>query len=193
MSESGLVEVKNPSALILGERPRGASGSAVTPSMEGARSMLVEIQALASHTNAQIPRRMASGVDYNRMTLMIAILEKRLGLKLYDCDVYVNVTGGIKLYEPACDLGVVAAIASSFRDKAIDPDTAIVGEVGLTGEIRSVDQLDKRINEAARLGFLRCAVPESNFLAGKKASSGGSGHLELIPMKHIINVFDLFM
>ena len=165
----------------------------MTPSMEGARSLLVEIQALASHTNAQIPRRMASGVDYNRMTLMIAILEKRIGLKLYDCDVFVNVTGGIKLYEPACDLGVVAAIASSFRDKAIDPDTAVVGEVGLTGEIRSVDQLEKRVNEAARLGFLRCAVPESGISAGLKAPASAAGHLELIPMKHILNVFDLLV
>ena len=224
MSEGGLIEVKNPSALILSERPRGVPGSAVAPSIEGTRPMLVEIQALASHTNAQIPRRMASGVDYNRMTLMIAILEKRLGLKLYDCDVFVNVTGGIKLYEPACDLGIIAAIASSFRDKAIDPDTVIIGEVGLTGEIRGVDQLEKRINEASRLGFKRCIAPESSVLAAGKAFAGAasvgasaagrlgrssspehsnssehsnllehSNSLELIPAKHIIKVFDLFV
>jgi DNA repair protein RadA/Sms len=209
MSGDGLVEVKNPSALILGERPRGAPGSVVVPSMEGTRSMLVEIQALVTRTNAQIPRRMAAGVDYNRMTLMIAILEKRLGLKLFDCDVFVNVTGGIKLYEPACDLGIIAAVASSFRDKAFDPDTAIVGEVGLTGEIRGVDQLDARLNEAARLGFLRCIVPDRSLSADKRsanaaangtvngaanaAANGVAGGFETIPAKHILKVFDLLV
>ena len=223
MSEEGLVEVENPSARILGERPRGVPGSIVVPNIEGTRSMLVEIQALASHTNAQMPRRMATGVDYNRMTLMIAVLEKRIGLKLYDCDVFVNVTGGLKLYEPACDLGIIAAIASSFRDKAFDPDMAMIGEVGLTGEVRSIDQLDKRLNEAARLGFQRCVVPEGNLAAGKLAASniaagnlaagklaasniaagnlaagsqaqkGSSKNLEVIPVKHIIKVFDLFV
>ena len=198
MTGDGLVEVENPSEFILGERPRGVSGSIVVPSMEGTRSMLVEIQALASHTSAQIPKRMASGVDYNRMTLMIAILEKRLGMKLYDCDVYVNVTGGLKLFEPACDLGIVAAIASSFRDKAPDPDTAFVGEVGLTGEIRGVDQLDKRLSEAARLGFKRCVVPEGN-CSGKTGSNNTSAakscaknSIEKIPIKHIFKIFDLF-
>jgi len=135
---------------------------------------------------------MAAGVDYNRMILMIAILEKRLGLKLYDCDVYTNVTGGIKLYEPACDLGIIAAIASSFRDKAFDPDTAVIGEVGLTGEVRGVDQLGKRLNEAARLGFLRCVVPESSLKARDRAFGGDAGGLEIIPAKHIIKIFDLF-
>ena len=192
MSENGLVEVMNPSAFILGERPRGAPGSVVVPSMEGTRSMLVEIQALVTRTNAQIPRRMAAGVDYNRMTLMIAILEKRMGLKLFDCDVYVNVTGGIKIYEPACDLGIIAAIASSFRDKAFDPDAAIIGEVGLTGEVRAVDQLEKRLTEAARLGFLRCVTPAGGAPKpdGKKPGAGPAG-LEIIPAKHIIKVFDL--
>ena len=192
MSENGLVEVKNPSALILGERPRGVPGSVVVPCMEGTRSMLVEIQALAAHTNASIPRRMAAGVDYNRMTLMIAILEKRMGLKLFDCDVYVNVTGGIKISEPACDLGIVAAVASSFRDRAFDPDTAMVGEVGLTGEIRGVDQLEKRLNEAARLGFKRCIAPESTLAARGRSFGGEAKHLEIIPARHIIKVFDLF-
>ena len=192
MSENGLVEVPNPSELILSERPVGVPGSAVVPSIEGTRPVLVEIQALATYTNAQIPRRMASGVDYNRMTLMIAILEKRLGLKLYDCDVYVNVTGGIKLFEPACDLGVAAAVASSFRDRALDPDTAFVGEVGLSGEVRGVDQLDKRLNEAARLGFKRCAVPESSLLAAGRALKGEAKGIEAIPVKHIVKIFDLF-
>ncbi|MDR1439840.1 MAG: DNA repair protein RadA, partial [Clostridiales bacterium] len=132
MSEDGLVEVENPSAVMMGERPRGVSGSVVVPCMEGTRPMLVEIQALTSRTGAQIPRRMATGVDYNRMTLMAAILEKRMGLKLYDCDVYVNVAGGFRLTEPACDLGIIAAMASSFRDRAFDADTAMIGEVGLT-------------------------------------------------------------
>ena len=192
MTEYGLIEVKNPSAAILGERPRGVPGSVVVPSAEGTRSMLVEIQALASFTNAQIPRRMAAGVDYNRMTLMIAILEKRMGLKLYDCDVYVNVTGGIKIYEPACDLGIVAAVASSFRDKAFDPDAAIVGEVGLTGEVRGVSHLERRLNEAARLGFLRCVVPEGSLSSTGRVFRGEAKNLELIPAKHIIKIFDLF-
>ncbi|MDR1061664.1 MAG: DNA repair protein RadA, partial [Clostridiales bacterium] len=162
MSEGGLVEVENPSAVMMGERPRGVSGSAVVPCMEGTRPMLVEIQALTSRTGAQVPRRMATGVDYNRMTLMAAILEKRMGLKLYDCDVYVNVAGGFRLTEPACDLGIIAAMASSFKDRAFDADTAMIGEVGLTGEVRSVDQIDKRLAEAARLGFKRCVVPQGS-------------------------------
>ena len=191
MSENGLVEVKNPSALIVGERPRNVPGSVIIPSMEGTRSMMVEIQALASRTSAQMPRRMAAGVDHNRMTLMIAILEKRVGLKLYDCDVYVNVTGGLRLYEPACDLGIVAAVASSFRDRAFDPDTAIVGEVGLTGEVRGVDQLASRLNEAARLGFLRCVVPESSLSGGNRMINRAAAGLEIIPVRHIIKVFDL--
>ena len=190
MSEKGLVEVKNPSAFILGERPRGAPGSVVVPSMEGTRSMLVEIQALVTRTNAQIPRRMAAGVDYNRMTLMIAILEKRIGLKLFDCDVYINVTGGMKLYEPACDLGIIAAIASSFRDKAFDPDTAVIGEVGLTGEVRGVDQMEKRLNEAARLGFTRCVAPGGSPSQDTR-TNGGGGLIDVIQAKHIIKIFDL--
>ncbi|MDR3121024.1 MAG: DNA repair protein RadA [Clostridiales bacterium] len=195
MADGGLVEVENPSAVMLSERPRGVSGSVVVPSIEGTRPMLVEIQALASRTGAQNPRRMATGVDFNRMTLMVAILEKRLGLKLFDCDVYVNVTGGLRLYEPACDLGIIAAVASSFRDKAFDPDTAMIGEVGLTGEIRSVDQIEKRLNEARRLGFLRCIVPEGNVSGGGRLRSRAleTGGLELIPARHIVKVFDLWI
>ena len=193
MSESGLVEVENPSAMILSERPRGVPGSVVVPSMEGTRSMLVEIQALATRTNAQNPRRMATGVDYNRMTLMIAVLEKRLGLKLYDCDIYANAAGGLKLYEPACDLGIVAAIASSFKDKAFDPDLAMVGEVGLTGEIRGVDQLEKRLNEAARLGFTHCVAPESSLALRGRTFKGEAKNLNVIPAKHIVKIFDLFI
>jgi len=194
MTDKGLIEVENPSALILKERPRGAPGSVVVPGMEGSRAMLAEIQALASHTNAQNPRRMSTGFDYNRMTLMIAVLEKRLGLRLFDCDVYVNVTGGIKIYEPACDLGVIAAIASSFRDKAFDPDMAFVGEVGLTGEVRGVDHLERRLNEAERLGFTCCAVPESSWAAvGARLGRNWAGSLKVVPIKHIVKIFDFFI
>ncbi|MDR1440000.1 MAG: DNA repair protein RadA, partial [Clostridiales bacterium] len=111
-------------------------------------------------------------------------------LKLFDCDVYVNVTGGLRLFEPACDLGVLAAIASSFRDKAFDPDTALIGEVGLTGEVRGVDQLDKRLAEAARLGFRRCVAPQGNL--AQKSARGAPAGLEVIPVRHISKVFDLF-
>ena len=189
MLDKGLTEVENPSAVILQERPRGVPGSVVVPSVEGTRPVLIEIQALASKTGMQNPRRMATGVDYNRLTLMVAILEKRIGLKLYECDVYVNVTGGLKIFEPACDLGMIAAIASSYRNKAFDADTALIGEVGLTGEVRSVDQIEKRLREVAQLGFLQCVIPEGNMNGKMKMDK--MSKLKLLPIKHITQAFDL--
>jgi len=162
MTNTGLVPVGNPSELFLQERPEGASGSVVTVSIEGTRPMLVEIQGLVSSTKFGSGRRMAQGFDQNRMSLLIAVMEKRLGFQLASDDVFVNVAGGIEIDEPAADLGVIAAIASSFRNLAIDPETAVFGEVGLSGEIRGVLQAQARAREAQTLGFKTLIIPESN-------------------------------
>ncbi len=162
MTNAGLVPVGNPSELFLQERPEGASGSVVTVCMEGTRPMLVEVQALVSGNKSASGRRMAQGFDYNRTSLLIAVLEKRLGFQLAGDDVFVNVAGGIEIDEPAADLGVIAAIASSFRNLAIDPETAVFGEVGLTGEVRGVLQAQARAREAQTLGFKKLILPESN-------------------------------
>jgi DNA repair protein RadA/Sms len=161
MTNTGLVPVGNPSELFLQERPEGASGSVVTVCMEGTRPMLVEIQALVSSTKFGSGRRMAQGFDQNRMSLLIAVMEKRLGFQLASDDVFVNVAGGIEIDEPAADLGVIAAIASSFRNLPID-ETAVFGEVGLTGEVRGVLQAQARAREAQALGFKTLIVPQSN-------------------------------
>ena len=159
MEDKGMVEVKNPSKLFL-ETRQDAPGSAVVPVVTGLRPILVEIQALVTKTNMAMPRRTGSGVDNNRLQLLVAVLQKRLGLPLYDQDIFVNVTGGLKVFEPAADLAICLAIASSFKDSAIAPKTAFVGEVGLLGEIRSVRSLDKRITEARKLGFTSIISPE---------------------------------
>lgn len=159
MRSGGLKEVENPSEFLLTGRPTGISGSIVTCCMEGSRPVLLEIQALISRTNFGNPRRSGNGVDYNRMNLLVAVLEKRLGLPLYECDAYLNVTGGMKISEPAMDVGIAAAIISSFRDLAIDERTILFGEIGLTGEIRSVSGSQQRINEASKLGFTKCILP----------------------------------
>jgi len=162
MTNKGLVPVGNPSELFLQERPEGASGSVVTVCVEGTRPMLVEIQALVSGTKSASGRRMAQGFDYNRTSLLIAVLEKRLGFQLAGDDVFVNVAGGLEIDEPAADLGVIAAIASSFRNLEINPETAVFGEVGLTGEVRGVLQAQARAREAQTLGFKKLILPESN-------------------------------
>jgi DNA repair protein RadA/Sms len=162
MTNRGLIPVENASELFLQERPENASGSVVTIAMEGTRPMLVEVQGLVSGTNQGSGRRMAQGFDYNRASLLIAVLEKRLGFQLAGDDVFVNIAGGIEINEPAADLGIVAAIASSFRNIAISPETAVFGEVGLTGEIRGVLQAQARAREAQTLGFKRLIVPATN-------------------------------
>ncbi|NNE66353.1 MAG: DNA repair protein RadA [Pyrinomonadaceae bacterium] len=162
MTNRGLIPVENASELFLQERPEGASGSVVTIAMEGTRPMLVEVQALVSGTHQGSGRRMAQGFDYNRTSLLIAVLEKRLGFQLAGDDVFVNVAGGIEINEPAADLGVAAAIASSFKNLAVPAETALFGEVGLTGEIRGVLQAQARAREAQTLGFKRLIVPASN-------------------------------
>ncbi|MCU6791697.1 DNA repair protein RadA [Paenibacillus sp. WQ 127069] len=162
MRETGLVEVSNPSELFLSERPLGVAGSTVVASMEGTRPVLVELQALVSSTNFPSPRRMATGIDHNRLALIIAVLEKRMGMFLQNQDAYVNVAGGIKLDEPAVDLAIAVSIASSLRDQPTQPFDVVFGEVGLTGEVRGVSRVDQRVREAEKLGFRRVIVPEKS-------------------------------
>lgn len=160
MRQDGLVEVENPSEYMLSGKPEGASGSVVACSMEGTRPILLEVQALVCHSNFGIPRRTAAGTDFNRVNLLMAVLEKRLGLKLGDCDAYVNIAGGIKMNEPAIDLGIVLALISSYKDKPIDAKTICFGEVGLSGEVRAVNMAEQRVQEAKKLGFEVCILPE---------------------------------
>lgn len=160
MAEKGLVEVSNPSEYMLEGRPENASGSVVACSMEGTRPILIEIQALVCQTNFGLPRRTAVGTDYNRVNLLMAVLEKRFGLQLSSCDAYVNIAGGIKMNEPAIDLAIVMAIVSSYQDKVIDEKTIVFGEVGLSGEVRSVSMAEQRVLEAKKLGFTRCIMPK---------------------------------
>ena len=159
MRTEGLIEVENPSEFMLSGKPIGASGSVVACSMEGTRPILLEIQALVCHTNFGNPRRTATGTDYNRVNLLLAVLEKRLGMRLSECDAYINIAGGIRMNEPAIDLGIVLAIISSKLDKAIDDKTICFGEVGLSGEVRGVSMAEQRVLEAKKLGFERCILP----------------------------------
>ena len=159
MSSEGLREVLNPSEFMLDGRPEDASGSVVACLMEGTRPMLMEIQALVCKTNFGMPRRTAAGLDYNRVNLLMAVLEKRMGMPLSAYDAYVNIAGGIRLNEPAADLGIVMAIASSYKNRPIDEDTIVFGEVGLSGEVRAVTMPEQRVSEAKKLGFKRCIVP----------------------------------
>jgi len=170
MAEGGLVEVKNPSGFFLAERPREAPGSVVVSSLEGTRPVLLELQALVSQASIGTPRRTVLGADYNRVCLLLAVLEKRAGVPLGSQDVYVNVAGGGRVTEPAADLGIVVAAASSYMDRVVPPDVLVVGEVGLTGEVRAVAGLELRLREAAALGFRRAIVPQSNLLEPTKVS-----------------------
>jgi DNA repair protein RadA/Sms len=162
MKEGGLREVSNPSELFLSERPLQASGSAVICSMEGTRPILVELQALVSSSFLAVPRRTTIGVDHNRVALLVAVLEKKMGVKLFNQDIFVNVAGGVQVEAPAVDLGIIAAIASSYEEKPLDSKTVIFGEVGLAGEVRGIAQAEARIKEAGKLGFSRCILPASN-------------------------------
>lgn len=162
MGEKGLDEVPNPSAVFLAERPENAPGSAVTSTMEGSRPVLVEVQGLASNTVYGTPRRTILGLDSNRVALIVAVLEKRAGLNLMGHDIFMNVAGGVKVDEPSADLSIAAAAASSFLDRAIPQGTLVLGEIGLTGEIRAVSHMDQRISEAKKMGFTKCVIPLSN-------------------------------
>ena len=162
MMNEGMVEVTNPSAILMSEREDNPAGSVVVASMEGTRPLLIELQALTTPSIFGMPRRNANGIDYNRLTLLMAVLEKRVGYNLGSQDAYVNVVSGMKIMEPAVDLGVIAAVASSFKNLSIPKDVAVIGEVGLTGEVRTVNMIEKRLKEAEKLGFCKCIIPESN-------------------------------
>ena len=184
MGEEGLAEVGNPSELFLSERPTHAPGSVVVPALEGSRPLLVEVQALVAPAYYGTPRRVASGCDYNRMCLTLAVLEKRLGLGLGVRDVYFSVAGGVRVLEPAADLAMAVAVASSFHDAAVDPRSVFIGEVGLAGEVRAVQQLDKRLNEAARLGFSRAFVASQRGGTTRRPRTGASG-LEVVGVESV--------
>jgi DNA repair protein RadA/Sms len=195
MYGSGLREVPNPSAAFLGERPEGASGATVVCAMEGTRPLLVEVQALVKSAPFGTPRRTTAGVDYNRLLLLLAVLEKRAGLSLGAADVYANAAGGVRVEEPAADLGVALAVASSHRDRPLDRFTVFIGEVGLSGEIRAVPHLSRRLAEAAKLGFRRAMVPKGIGATGRPLTetptpSDGDG-LQITKVETIAECFDL--
>ena len=186
MRGEGMVEVANPSAAFLSERGEGATGSSVLVTMEGTRPLLVEVQALASRSSLAVPRRAANGIENNRLLLVSAVLGRRLGLPLHDQDLYVNVIGGLRIDEPAADLAVALSIVSSFRDRQVDPRAVVAGEIGLSGELRSVGQLEIRLREAAKLGFERAVVPRSTALQSLKDLG-----LDIVPagtLREAINV-----
>ncbi len=160
MEEKGLVEVENPSEYMLEGRPQDASGAVVSCSMEGTRPILLEVQALVAETNFGMPRRTAAGTDYNRVNLLMAVLEKRCRYEMSRLDAYVNIAGGVRMNEPALDLAIVMALMSSYKDRPVDPGMLIFGEVGLSGEVRAVSQAAQRVNEAAKLGFTSCVLPK---------------------------------
>ena len=191
MKDTGLAEVENPSMLMISGRAHNVPGSVVVSSLEGTRPMLIEIQGLVCPTSFGMPRRMATGVDYNRITLLMAVLEKRVGMQLHNYDAYVNVVGGIKIDEPACDLGVVIAIASSFRNIAVDVGTVVMGEVGLTGEVRAVSQIDKRIMEAMRIGINTCIVPAGNMKVIKQMK--GVNNINIKAVENVQEVLSILI
>jgi DNA repair protein RadA/Sms len=162
MKERGLDEVANPSAVFLSERPANAPGSVVTASMEGTRPILVELQALASSTSFATPRRTILGLDPNRVALLVAVMEKKLGMHLMGHDLFMNVAGGVKVDEPAIDIAIISAVASSFLDKSIQDGSIVLGEVGLTGEVRAINHVETRIAETKKMGFTKCLIPQSN-------------------------------
>ncbi|MCI8965468.1 MAG: DNA repair protein RadA [Clostridia bacterium] len=182
MRGEGMCEINNPSSVLISEREEATAGSILVASLEGTRPILIEVQALTSQTVFGLPRRNANGVDYNRLTLLMAVLEKKAGLNLSSQDVYVNIVGGIKLNEPAIDLGMIVAVASSFKNISVKEDVVVIGEVGLTGEIRSVNMIEKRIKEVEKLGFKTCIIPESNKKVLKEKFK-----LDIIGAKNIVD------
>ena len=179
MGDQGMREVPNPSQILLSSREQPTPGAAVYCAMEGTRPVLLEVEALVSETSFGTPRRLATGVDFNRMSLIVAVLEKKIGLKLYNQDIFVNVGGGMRLLEPAMDLAVAASIVSSFRNRAIPRTTLFTGEVGLTGEMRHISQIEKRLKEAERMGMARAILPYAN----KKGLA--ATELEVVPVRHL--------
>ncbi len=180
MKEEGMIEVANPSEILISEREGNPSGSIVVATLEGTRTMLIELQALVTATAFGLPRRTGLGVEYNRLVLLLAVLEKRVGLHLSNQDAYVNVVGGIKLDEPAADLGIALAVVSSFKNIPIPKDVVAIGEIGLTGEVRIVNSIEKRIREAEKLGFTTCIIPQGN-----KKQLKGNGKINIIGVSNI--------
>jgi DNA repair protein RadA/Sms len=189
MSDVGLEEVSDPSRALLSEKPHNVSGSCTVCVMEGSRSILAEIQALVAKTVYPAPKRTATGVDYNRVSILVAVIEKRLGIQLSSQDIYINVTGGMKLYEPSSDLGIVMALISAYRDIEIPDTTIAIGEVGLSGEVRSVSFIDARVKEAARLGFKKIFVP---FHSSKKLDRLDLKDIEIVPVKSVFDLGKIF-
>ncbi len=192
MRQEGLAEVENPSEYMLSGKPEGASGSVVACSMEGSRPILVEVQALVCHSNFGIPRRTAAGTDFNRVNLLMAVLEKRLGLSLGSCDAYVNIAGGIRMNEPAVDLGIVLAVISSYKDRPVDEKTICFGEVGLSGEVRAVSMAQQRVLEAGKLGFETCLLPEVCLSSTRDALTGIKG-IKLVGVRTVKDAMNYMM
>lgn len=192
MRQEGLAEVENPSEFMLSGKPEGASGSVVACSMEGSRPILLEVQALVCHSNFGMPRRTAAGTDFNRVNLLMAVLEKRLGLSLGNCDAYVNIAGGIRMNEPAVDLGIVLAVISSYKERAIDEKTICFGEVGLSGEVRAVSMAEQRVLEAKKLGFDTCILPKVCVEAIRE-SSGAIKGIRLVGVSTVKDAMDYVM
>ena len=180
MKQEGMCEVTNPSDILITEREDNPSGSCIVASIEGTRPILVEIQALTSQTVFGLPKRTANGFDYNRLAVLIAVLEKRAGLSLGSQDVYLNIAGGLKLSEPAVDLGIIATVASAYKNISIPQNVVVMGEVGLTGEVRRINLIEKRLKEAEKLGFKKCIIPENN-----KKSLKDNYKLDIIGVKNI--------
>ena len=188
MTDEGLTEVDNPSEMFLAGRVGHSTGSVVVSSVEGSRPILVELQALVAETGYSIPKRMAKGVEVNRVGLLLAVLEKRLGLHFAGYDVYVNVVGGLRIDEPTIDVGIVCAVLSSFRDLPIDSRMVVMGEVGLGGEVRPVQHADLRIREAMKLGFTRCVVPETNVIQLKPIPG-----MDVVSIREVSDIWETVM
>ncbi len=187
-SEKGLQELENPSKALISEKPENASGSVIVSTVEGTRPMLLELQALVSPTSFGIPRRTATGIDFNRVNLLLAVLEKRAGMQIQNQDVYLNIVGGIKINEPSMDLGVILAVASGFRNIPISGEVAVTGEVGLTGEIRGVSYIEKRISECRKLGFKKIIIPKSNYEAVKDVKG-----IEIWPVENVRQAINMVL
>ena len=186
MRDKGLVEVSNPSEFMLQGKPEGEPGSVVTASMEGTRPILVEVQALICQTNFNMPRRTAAGTDYNRVNLLMAVLEKRLGIQMSGMDAYINVAGGMKINEPALDLAIVMAILSSYKNRSLDSKTLCFGEIGLTGEVRAVNMAEQRVIEAGKMGFDTVLLPQIN------RENISNANVKLIGIRNIREIINLF-
>ena len=186
MKSDGLVELENPSKVLIAEKPQGVSGSVIVSTLEGTRSMLLELQALVAPTNFGYPRRTTTGVDNNRVALILAVLEKVVGMQIQNQDVFVNIVGGLKTNEPSMDLGIALAVASSFKNIPVDASVAVTGEIGLTGEVRTVSFIEKRIIECEKLGFKKMVIPAGNYIEEFKKDY----EIEIVPVKNLRQSID---